>query len=240
MVPQHLLKIFQQFILIPISFCFLICCNQTQRSQERGTQDIVEPMISQWVDYPAAGVAKNKKIVLISGDEEYRSEEALPQLARILSTRHGFACTVLFAQDPAEPGLINPNYLHNIPGLEALDDADLMIIFTRFRELPAAQMRHIDNYLKRGKPVLGIRTATHAFNVKDSTSLWQHYSNGYDGDMDEWADGFGRLVLGERWFSHHGHHKHQSTRGLIADSASDHPIIRGMKDGDMVVVRFNV
>jgi type 1 glutamine amidotransferase len=140
---------------------------------------------------------------------------------------------VLFAQDPAAPGLIDPNYLFNIPGLEALDDADLMIIFTRFRELPKDQMQHIDDYLKKGKPVLGIRTATHAFNVKDSTSHWQHYSNGYAGDMNEWTDGFGRLVLGERWFSHHGHHKHQSTRGLIADGASDHPIVQGINNGDI-------
>src|SRR5690606_1478751 len=144
--------------------------------------------------------------------EEYRSEEALPQLAKILSKRHGFNCTVLFAQDTAMPGVVNPEYLKNIPGLEALDSADMMVVFTRFRALPDDQMRHIDDYLKAGKPVMGIRTATHAFNFdKDSDSGFIHYSNGYDGDKTEWKDGFGRLVLGERWVAHHGQHKQQST-----------------------------
>ena len=75
------------------------------------------------------GPGKGKHIVLVSGDEEYRSEQALPQLAKILSQRHGFDCTVLFAIDP-DDGTINPNQSDNIPGLEALDSADLMVLFT--------------------------------------------------------------------------------------------------------------
>ncbi len=98
-------------------------------------------------DFPGKG----KKVVLVSGDEEYRSEEALPQLAKILATHHGFDATVLFAINP-ESGLIDPNYSSNIPGLEKLKDADLMIIATRFRELPDDQMQHIVDYLKAGKP----------------------------------------------------------------------------------------
>src|ERR1700680_140622 len=80
------------------------------------------------------GPGKGKHIVLISGDEEYRSEEALPQLGKILAKHHGFKCTVLFAIDP-KTGEINPN-ISNIPGLENLQSADLMIISTRFRDLP--------------------------------------------------------------------------------------------------------
>src|SRR6478735_3282384 len=118
--------------------------------------------IKQWLNFE--GKADMPRVVLVSGDEEYRSEEALPQLAKILSARHGFNCTVLFAQDPQKPGIINPNYAQNIPGLENLKSADLMIIFTRFRALPDRQMQYIDDYLKSGKPVIGIRTATHAFN----------------------------------------------------------------------------
>ena len=106
-----------------------------------------------------------KKVVLVSGDEEYRSEEALPQLARILNTHHGMHCTVLFAQNPDNPGMVDPNYLKNIPGLEHLNDADLMVMFTRFRALPDEQMKHIENYLLSGKPVIGIRTATPCFSI---------------------------------------------------------------------------
>src|SRR6476660_1581578 len=104
----------------------------------------------QWVDYKGHdGPGKGKRIVLLSGDEEYRSEEALPMLARILSERHGFDCTVLFAINP-ESGEVDPIYNKNIPGLEKLQGADLMIIATRWRDLPAAQMKEIDAYLKSG------------------------------------------------------------------------------------------
>src|SRR6266481_5934672 len=78
------------------------------------------PAADQWVTYQGAdGPGKGKHVVLICGDEEYRSEETLPQLARILANRHGFKCTVLFAIDPKD-GTINPNRRDNIPGLEAL------------------------------------------------------------------------------------------------------------------------
>ncbi len=185
-----------------------------------------------WVVYDGfAGPGSGKHIVLVSGDEEYRSEEALPQLGKILAKHHGFKCTVLFAVDP-QTGEINPNVLDNIPGLEALRTADLMIIFTRFRNLPDEQMREIDNYLRSGRPVLGIRTATHAFRIPRD-SKWAHYSFRYKGEKKEWQDGFGRLVLGETWIAHHGRHGHESTRGIIASGAKNHPIVRGIKDGDI-------
>lgn len=176
----------------------------------------------------------SKHIVLVSGDEEYRSEEALPQLAKILSKHHGFKCTVLFAQDPAKPGIVNANYVKNIEGLDALDSADMMVIFTRFRALPDEQMQHFEDYLKTGKPVVGIRTATHAFNFKEGdTTSFAHYSNGYAGDNADWTDGFGRLVLGEKWHTHHGHHKHQSTRGVFPEEGHNNPITNGIKSGEI-------
>src|SRR5438132_10182910 len=107
------------------------------------------------------GPGKGKHIVLVSGDEEYRSEEALPQLGKILARHHGFKSTVLFAIDPKD-GTINPN-VSNTPGLEALKSADLMIVFLRFRHLPAEQMKYLVDYIESGKPIIGMRTATHAF-----------------------------------------------------------------------------
>src|SRR4051794_14072119 len=105
-----------------------------------------------WVVYQGGdGPGKGKHIVLVSGDEEYRSEEALPQLGKILAKHHGFKCTVLFAIDPKD-GTINPNVKNNIPGLEALKTADLMIIATRMRDLPDEQMKHVVDYVESGKP----------------------------------------------------------------------------------------
>src|SRR5262245_52755259 len=98
-----------------------------------------------WVVYQGRGGAgKGKHIVLVSGDEEYRSEEALPLLGKILA-KQGFKCTVLFAIDP-KTGEINPSVNNNIPGLESLKNADLMIIATRFRKLPDDQMALIAEY----------------------------------------------------------------------------------------------
>lgn len=185
----------------------------------------------QWVTCEGKdGPGNGKHVVLISGDEEYRSEEVMPQLGRILADRHGFKCTVLFAVDPAT-GEINPNHGKNIPGLEALDSADLMIILTRFRALPDDQMKHIDDYLKAGKPVIGLRTATHAFS--GLKGQYEIYNWGYKGDQKEWTQGFGRLVLGETWINHHGSHMNDATRGVFADGAAGNPLLNGIKDGEI-------
>lgn len=167
------------------------------------------------------GPGKGKHIVLISGDEEYRSEEALPMLAKILSQHHGFDCTVLFSINP-EDGTIDPNNQKNIPGIEKLNDADLCIIMTRFRNLPDADMKVLDDYLKAGKPIIGIRTATHAFNIPKDAK-YHSYSFNNQG-------GFGKQVLGETWVNHHGKHKGESTRGVINEEAKDNPILRGVDD----------
>jgi type 1 glutamine amidotransferase len=182
-----------------------------------------------WVVYQGSeGVGKGKHIVLVSGDEEYRSEEALPQLGSILAKHHGFKSTVLFAIDP-KTGLINPNVNNNIPGLEALKTADLMVIFTRFRNLPDDQLKHIAEYVEAGKPIVGMRTATHAFNLSGSKTYAKYHWQA----KGDWDGGFGRYVLGETWISHHGAHGSQATRGIIAPDAKDHPILRGIKDGDV-------
>ena len=110
------------------------------------------------------GGTGSKQVVLISGDEEYRSEEGLPQLAKILATRQGFHCTVLFSINPKD-GTIDPNEHANTPGTEALRTADLMVILTRFRNPTDAQMKEIADYVDSGRPIVGLRTATHAFDI---------------------------------------------------------------------------
>jgi type 1 glutamine amidotransferase len=184
-----------------------------------------------WVQYKGSeGPGKGKHIVFISGDEEYRSEEALPMLAQILSEKYGFTSTVLFAIDPAS-GMVDPMVLNNIPGLEHLQSADLMVIFTRFRELPDEQMKYVDDYIQSGKPVVALRTATHAFNYKtNKSSPYAKYD--FKSTVKGWEDGFGRTILGETWVDHHGHHGHEGTRGLIDGIQQDakNPILNGVKD----------
>jgi hypothetical protein len=180
-----------------------------------------------WVTYEGKqGPGRGKHIVFLSGDEEYRSEEALPMLAQILAVRHGFTCTVLFAINPAD-GTITPTVLTNIPGMEALDSADLCFMFLRFRELPDDQMKHFVDYLNAGKPIIALRTSTHAFaynNHKESP-----YAK-FDWRSKEWPGGFGQQVLGDTWVDHHGNHGHESTKAVISSAQKDNPILRGVQD----------
>ena len=180
-----------------------------------------------WVVYAGqAGPGQGKQIVLVSGDEEYRSEEMLPAMGKILAQHHGFKCTVLFAIHPQD-GTIDPNNQTNIPGLEALDHADLLVLFLRFRELPDEQMKHLVDFVNSGKPVLGIRTATHSFLYSRSkTSPYVPWSF----NSQQWPGGFGQQVLGETWVNHHGHHGVESSRGIINPAFKDHPVVRGVED----------
>ncbi|NIL96606.1 MAG: hypothetical protein GTO53_04215 [Planctomycetales bacterium] len=179
-----------------------------------------------WVVYEGEkGPGRGKHILFVTGDDEYRSEEAMPQLAKILAARHGFKCTVLFAIDPQD-GTIKPEYQQNIPGTHQLADADLMVLFTRFRHLPDEQMKPIVEFANSGKPMIGLRTATHAFHYRDRSSPYAKY----DWRSKDPPGGFGQAVLGDTWVSHHGHHGHESTRGVINQETAEHPILRGCTD----------
>ncbi|MCX8496242.1 MAG: ThuA domain-containing protein [Akkermansiaceae bacterium] len=172
------------------------------------------------------GPGKGKRIVFVTGDEEYRSEESMPAMARILAQRHGFECIVLFAVDP-KTGFIDPKIADNIPGLDTLKTADLMVVFTRFRQLPEAEMAKFVDYVNSGRPVIGVRTATHAFSYDklqgDKYAKW-----GWRGPSKDFPGGFGRQVLGETWVDHYGGYRTESTLGIIVPKMKDHPILRGV------------
>jgi len=181
----------------------------------------------QWVEYPGgAGPGQGRHIVFVTGDEEYRSEESMPQLAKILAVHHGFHCTVLFAVN-RQSGQIDPQTLDNIPGLELLDKADLMVMLLRFRELPDEQMKHIMDYTNSGRPIVALRTSTHAFRyVKNKNDAYAKWSF----DSKDPKGGYGREVLGETWISHYGKHQKESTRGVPAEGLQDCPILRGVEN----------
>ena len=129
---------------------------------------------------------------------------------------------MLWSLDP-ESGVIDPEQRGNLPGLEVLRGADMLVLFTRFRRLPDADMAHIVDYVEAAKPLLGIRTATHAFAYEEaSESPYAHWT----WNDSTWPGGFGRQVLGETWVNHHGRHGSESTRGVVV--APEHPIARGV------------
>ena len=180
-----------------------------------------------WVVYEGTnGPGRGKHLVFLSGDEEYRSEEGLPMLAKLLATRHGFKCTVLFSINPKD-GTIDPTVQTNTPGLAALDSADLCVMGLRFREWPDVDMKHFVDYLNRGNPIIALRTSTHAFAYsRNKQSPYARFSY----NDKQWPGGFGQQVLGETWVNHHGVHGKQSTRGVINEELKSHPILRGVAD----------
>ena len=180
-----------------------------------------------------AGPAKGKHVVLIASDHEYKSEEALPMLGRILAKHYGAKCTVLFGVD--ENGFIRPGQ-SNIPGTDALKTADLMVIFTRFQNLPADQMQPIVDYLDRGGPVVGLRTATHGFKIP-ADSPFAKYDYAYKGE--DYKGGFGRQILGETWVGHYGPNHKSSTRLDLVPDKKSHPVLRGVKDAWAEIGAYN-
>lgn len=210
--------------------CALFLGLTSMRATAQEPAEPAPPAAEPWVVYepgtePGKRPGAGRHIVFVTGDEEYRSEEGMPQLAKILAKRHGFRCTVLFAIDPGS-GAIDPGVNDNIPGLQALDAADLLVIFTRFRDLPDGQMAHVAAWVEAGKPIVGLRTATHAFALRE-TSRYRRFTWNHR----EWSGGFGRQVLGETWVAHHGGHGTQSTRGVVAPGMERHPILRGIAAG---------
>lgn len=180
-----------------------------------------------WLHLPGkSGSGEGKHIVFVTGEEYYRSEEGMPMLARILSTRHGYNCTVLFAIDP-ETGTINPNQTGHLPGLHLLETADLLVLFTRFRELPDEDMAHIENHINAGKPVMAFRNATHPFKYPDDSpsrfASWDFRSR-------EWPGGFGQQILGDTWVSHHGKFLEEATLAHVNPEQKDHPVLKGVAE----------
>ena len=171
------------------------------------------------------GVGSGKHIVFLAGDHEYRSEEAMPALARILAKHHGFKCTVLFNVDK-ETGYIVPGN-SNMPHTDVIETADLLVFGLRFQNFPAEQMQPIVDYLDRGGPVIGTRTSTHAFKIP-ADSPYARFDHRYNGD--EMKLGFGRQILGETWAGHYGKNHVMSTRLDIIPAQADHAILRGVKD----------
>lgn len=180
------------------------------------------------------GIGKGKHVVLIASDHEYKSEEALPMLGRILAKHHGFKCTVLFGVDKATGAIVPGN--PNIPGMDALKDADLMVIYTRFQDWAPEQMEPFLAYLNRGGPVVGMRTATHAFKIP-TNSPYAKYTYNYKGA--DYLGGFGRQVLGETWVGHYGPNHKSSTRLDVVPEEASHPVLRGVKDAWAEIGGYN-
>lgn len=179
-----------------------------------------------FLHFPARdGAGHGKKVVLIAGDDEYRSEESLPMLGKILSQRHGFDCTVLF---PAGPdGVIKPSDHILLSNPAALDGAEAIVMLLRFRSWAPDDLKKFEAAYLRGVPIIGLRTSTHAFDLpgEHPYSKWS-----WNSQVSGWKGGFGKQVLGETWVDHHGAHKQEGCRGVIVAANKGHDILHGVGD----------
>jgi hypothetical protein len=156
--------------------------------------------------------AEPSHVVFVTGDDEYGSEVSMPMIAKILEAHHGMKATVLYATN--EQGE-HDRHASNIPGLEALKSADAAVFFMRWRALPQDQLGAILQYANAGKPMIGLRTASHAFKYPGPPN-------------DQWNAGFAEKYWGQSWISHYGHEN--STEAHIVPQYADAPILRGVKD----------
>lgn len=188
------------FLLCFFMISFSGCNSQTSQRPESNTIQA------------GSNHSDRQHIVFVTGDEEYRSEESMPMLARILANRYGFRVSVAYA---ITDGIIDPNRQDNIEGLEALEDADMMVLYTRFRNLPDDQLRYILEFAESGKPMAGFRTSTHAFQ----------YGEGHPNrHLDfEWP----QAVFGLPWISHYG--GRNSTDVFKYEENRSHPILSGVE-----------
>lgn len=155
-------------------------------------------------------------IVFVTGDEEYRSEESMPMLAAITERELNAKVTVCYALDSL--GFIDPNRSNHIAGLEALETADVMVLFTRFRALPANELKYITDFAESGKPMIGFRTSTHAFRYKIDSMKYMN---------QKWP----KEVFGQHWISHHGHYDDgDNPLTKVEITNSNHPIAKGVSN----------
>ena len=156
-------------------------------------------------------------ILFLMGEVEYGTAESLPVFAREVLQPLGYRTEFIFAAsgDRASPDV------HRFDGLEAaLGRADLLFISTRRRFPNSSQMDRIRGWVTDGKPVIGVRTASHAFGAKPRP--------GYTptDDQQSW-DTFDHDVFGVRYDGHYGNNEGQSKVRRVRE-VSNHPIMAGI------------
>lgn len=170
-------------------------------SHPRGTEMVIDYIERNWcpsiLSSQIIADAKPTKVLIVTAEQEYQSKETLPA----------------FAKEVLEPlGLkvqhINSDDVKNIDGLSAMDDADVLVLFMRRRELPPEQLNKFKAWFEAGKPLVAIRTASHGFQ--------------------NWLE-FDRVVLGATYGNHYG-------KGVahmkVEEKAAGSPLLRGVTPGE--------
>jgi type 1 glutamine amidotransferase/nicotinamidase-related amidase len=151
---------------------------------------------------------KRPQIVFMIGEDEYKTWETLPKFAQVELAWRGLSISIIQQSEKNK---------QEFPGLvEALREADLLLVSTRRRGPPKDQLDAVRAHLAAGKPLIGIRTASHAFaprgkDAEKASDSW----NSFDPD-----------VLGGNYTGHHGAGPKATI--TLAAGAENHPILTGV------------
>lgn len=150
-------------------------------------------------------------VFLITEDvDNYEAHKTVPRFAEMLKKKHGYKVSVLLGK--------GDHGSYRYPGMEILSKADLLVIFARRIALPHDQMNAIKNYLGKGKPLVGIRTANHAFDVQGKVG---DVADGFE----DWP-GFVPEILG---CENRGYGPTEpGTEVSVIATLADHPILKGL------------
>ena len=189
-------------------------------SHFRGTDLVVQHIERHWcpsitsttfTGQPAFHFREDKRprVAFVIGEQEYDAKRTLPAFGQAeLAFRSGFDCVTL-----------QSDATDNLPGLEQLDQADLAVFFLRRRSLPDRQMAVIHRYLDSGKPLVALRTSSHAFQ--------------------NWL-AFDGLVLGGHYSGHHDNRPpaQPPTTVRVIPEMANHPILTGLPATEFTVASW--
>jgi type 1 glutamine amidotransferase len=160
-----------------------------------------------------------RKIVMLIGDDEYKTEVSLPAFVKSDLEPLGFDVTIIHADSQ------NKN---NFPGMaEAIKKADLVFVSVRRRLPPKEQLDALRAHLAAGKPIVGIRTACHAWCLRNEKETQAALDKG----LSHWPE-FDPEVFGGHYTGHHANTIKSAV--TLADGANDHPILRGVKVAKLI------
>lgn len=145
---------------------------------------------------PEGKDGKKLKVAMVSGSFEYKSDDSLAALKKHLEANYPVECTLVIAK--AEKGTA-------LAGLDALDKCDVAVFFTRRLQIEGESLELVKKYVKSGKPIVGIRTASHGFQK------WL--------EMD-------KEVLGGDYKGHFGA---GVAEVKATNKGKDHPILKGVQ-----------
>ncbi len=146
-------------------------------------------------------------VVLVAYEDEYEAARTLQDFARLLRQCYGCQTTLLVGQPEKD-----------LPGLEVVEQADGLVLYVRRKALPAEQMKHIRRYLEAGKPLVALRTSSHAFVLRPGSPPTT---------KQQWPE-FDKEVLGGNYHGHTGK-QFPPPEIWVAPEAAEHPILAGVE-----------